>query len=407
MLVIGSFLLGLIGTAIVLVMAPYLARWYHNPELKSALFITAAYSLSTIPLMILRPVMLCQGYSLKATLLETIFSIISIGALLIPLLMGTTLNTALSIWIIMSLLRLVVFPIILGDYLKRSGLWWDKRVFKEVWDYLWPIQVGRIPGYITQYLDKVVTSLFFTTQEFAIYSMGAREIPFIGFMGTSVANVLTPYLVDDMQAKNYEQAFRRWRKACERTAIVSYPVAAFCIWYAVPVMQFLFSTSYTESSIPFRVFAALTFVRVIEYSSLAKAIGRTDLIMRLSFVSAVVLFLLIFPLGWFLKGFGIALALLLSIVASFGYVLFKYKKIFNVPISEFFPWQRLTIILMLSLISAALSSFLLGSALMLDKNPGILVLGWKLGVLFIVTCVLYMMLLMATGIIKISSLLPR
>jgi len=49
------------------------------------------------------------------------------------------------------------------------------------------------------------------------------------------------------------------------------------------------------------------------------------------------MFVLIFPLGWFLKGFGISLSLLLSIVISFIYVLFAYKKILKVKISSFSP----------------------------------------------------------------------
>jgi hypothetical protein len=43
-------------------------------------------------------------------------------------------------------------------------------------------------------------------------------------------------------------------------------------WEAVLVIQFMFSATYSENCVPFRVFFALTFVRVIEYGSLAKAI---------------------------------------------------------------------------------------------------------------------------------------
>jgi len=52
----------------------------------------------------------------------------------------------------------------------------DQHIIREVWSYVWPIQAGRIPSYIVNYLDKVVTSLFFSTKDFAVYSMGAREI---------------------------------------------------------------------------------------------------------------------------------------------------------------------------------------------------------------------------------------
>ena len=403
MITIVTCFLGVIGTAILAVCAVPLARWYHNPALQTAVLITAAYPMATIPLMLLRPVLLSQGYSLRATFLETFFSLMSILSILMPLWMGLSLNAALSIWIIVSLLRLVAFPLFVGEYLQLTGSWWDWHIMREVWSYLWPIQVGRLPGYITSYLDKVVTSLFFSTKDFAIYSMGAREIPFIGVMGMSVANVLTPHLVDDIKEQRYGQAFLRWRKACERTALVTYPIAAFCCWYAVPVMQFLYSATYTESSIPFQVFAALTFVRVVEYASLAKAMGRSDLIMRYAFVGAGVMFLCIVPLGWMMKGFGIALAFLLATLASSTYILFKYKQIFNVNINTFFPWPRLSLILLISLISAACSSFILGPVFVLNNNLGIFNLGAKLGALFAASCAVYVVLLWVIGFIKIRK----
>jgi len=401
-LTIVAFSLGLAASAGLALIAPLLSVWFNNPDLKNALLITAAYPLSTIPLMLLRPVLLSQGYSLKATLLETVFSLFSILSILTPLLLGAPLTTALSIWIAVSLLRLAVFPVILRSSLRAPGAWWDRQIVREVWEYIWPIQVGRLPGYITSYLDKVVTSLFFTTTEFAVYSMGAREIPFIGYIGFSVSNVLMPYLVDDIKQQRFQQAFARWSKACERTALVTYPIAAFCCWHAVPVIQFLFSATYTESSVPFRVFAAFTFMRVIEYSSIAKALGRTDFIMRLSFVNACVLIALIFPLGWLLKGLGIALSLLIAAVASSTYVLHAYKKLLGVRVRTFFPWPRLAALLAISFAATGASSLCAGTLFSLDAHAGVFMLGLNLAGLFVVALVAYGVLLLLTGFVKLS-----
>ncbi len=67
----------------------------------------------------------------------------------------------------------------------------------------------------------------------------------------------------------------------------------------LPIVIFLFSATYVESSYPFRAFAALTFIRVIEYSSMAKAIGRSDLIMKASFYTTILYaFILLFLTMW-------------------------------------------------------------------------------------------------------------
>jgi len=46
-------------------------------------------------------------------------------------------------------------------------------------------------------------------------------------MGFSVSNVLTPHLVEDIKMGNYARACFRFRKACERTAIITYPLLPF------------------------------------------------------------------------------------------------------------------------------------------------------------------------------------
>ena len=336
MIVAVSFLLGITASLILFGLAGLLSTWYKNPALKLALFITASFPLSTIPLMLVRPVLLSQGASLRATSIETIFSLLSTVSLVVPLLMGVSLNYSLGIWIVVSLLRLLIIPVIFRDYLRQKGHWWDWEVFYTVWNYLWPIQVGRLPGYIMGYMDKVVMSLYFRPREFAVYSLGAREIPFIGTIGPSIANVLIPQLVKDVEEGRHAQICRRWRLACEKTAVVTYLIAAFSAWHAGPIVRLLFSATYTESSVPFCVFSLLTFVRVIEYASLAKAFGRSDLIMQSAFVGAGVMVPLAFLLTRLWGAFGMASSVLIGTVASAAYLIMRYRKLLNCPI-RFLP----------------------------------------------------------------------
>jgi O-antigen/teichoic acid export membrane protein len=400
MVVLAALVLGLSASVALGIMAPHLSQWYHNPDLKTALLVTAPYPLATIPLMLLRPALLSQGYSLHATSLETAFALVSVAALVIPLWLGLPLTPALAIWIAVMLLRLLAVPLILREYLRQPGTWWSRGLFSQVWDYLWPIQVGRIPGFVTGYLDKVAMSLFLTPQGFAVYSLGAREIPFVGVVGASVSSVLLPHLVEDVKTGNYEQICRRWRLACERTAMSTYMIGAFFIWYAVPVMQFMFSTTYTESSVPFRVFAALTFLRVIEYASLAKALGRSDLIMKSAMAGAGAMILLSIPMTWSLGGLGMALAVFCSTLTAAGYFLTRYRSVLGAALSTFFPWQRLALVLTLATLSTALGHLLLGARLALDQDPSVLALAWKLGILFVLTGVIYLGLLIGFGFIK-------
>jgi hypothetical protein len=130
-------------------------------------------------------------------------------------------------------------------------------------------------------------------------------------------------------------------------------------------------------------------VRVIEYASLAKVFGRSDLVMNSAFICAITIAVAIFPLAWLLGSVGIALAYLLSNVTTGAYLLFVYKKILKARLNDFYPWLRLLALAGLAFAGAAASSLVLAPWLHLDANTRILDLLWKLVVLFAFSGSLY------------------
>ena len=398
---VGMGLLG--GVAIWALSAP-ISVWYNNPDLSHVLVGVCLFPLSAIPVMLLRPVLISQGYPLRAILLEIVFVFLYVFSLIIPLWLGSDLAEALRVWIVACTLRLLFIPIVLKPYLFDRHQWWSSEILHTVWAYLWPIQVGRLLGYLTAYLDKIVASLFLTTTGFAIYSTGAREIPFIGMVGFSMANVLVPHLVFDVESGNLQQVARRWSLACERSAVLTYLVAAFCIWYAMPVMQFLFSAKYAESSAPFRVFAAMTFIRVIEYASLAKAFGRTDLILRSSIVGALAIATWIIPLAKIFGPSGLGSAFLVSTICQAAYLLINYRKLLKMPITGFFPLGRLITIMLIAFASVSISGIILSRFLNMSDNTMMAVLAWKLSVAFAVSMVLYASVIILLGFVHVPRL---
>jgi O-antigen/teichoic acid export membrane protein len=349
MLSIGLGLLGSLGLAL---LAPFIASSYHNPGLLPAIYICCLYPLFNILPQSIRPIQICRGQPMLATGLQLIISILNVLELVVPILLGYSLLTALAVWNFTSIANLVIVPLVFKPSILPGSPWWDKQLFKEIWEYLWPLQAGRIPGIFTLYTDKIATSVYMSKQAFAAYSLGAREIPFVGKIGASVSSVLIPRMIEDVTAGNTNLALVRWRRACERTAIISYPVVGFCVCFALPIVNFLFSSTYAESAIPFGVYALITYIRVIEYGSLAKVFGQTRTIMWASLISAAVMIVLSFPLTALFGIWGISTAVLISVFASAAYFLLFYIKRLNVNLSQLFPWKELLTHASVSLISA-------------------------------------------------------
>lgn len=400
MLLLTTLLLGLLAAAALALLAEHVAVWYKNPDLKLALLIAAPYPLAAIPIQFLRPVLISQGFSLKATALETLFALMAVLAVAVPVALGARLTTALMVWIVVCLSRVVLVPVFLRDYLFGPGPWWRRRLAAEVWGYLWPIQVSRIPGVVTSYLDQVAMSLYLAPKAFAVYSMGAREIPLVGVVGPSVSNVLIPHLVEDVAAGRIDQICRRWRTACLTTAVLTYPVAAFCILYSVPVMQFMFSSTYSDSSVPFRIFAAITFLRVVEYASLARAFNRTRLIMQSAAISATVMSVLAFVLTLRFGVVGMASAVFIGYLTAGGYLLLAYRLLFRQPVSRFFPWLPLGFLGAVSLCVGFVSRWTMSSILPFGSDEAMFSLAWKLVTHFAVYVAFYIAGFVLTGYVR-------
>ena len=243
-----------------------------------------------------------------------------------------------------------------------------------------------------------------TTESFAAYSLGARELPFIGTIGTSVSSVLIPKLVQDAESGEIANICRRWKSACERSSLLTYSIIGFCVWFSAPLVRFLYSSKYDESTIPFAVFSAISFIRVIEYGSLAKAYGKTSIIMKASLATMITMIVLSFPLTAWLGIWGMSLAVLLSTMVSVVYYLVAYVKILKVSLSEFYPWKRLLLLLLVSITSSAVVGAALDPFLHIATSASIVILGIKLGILLVLDLIVYFGALLVTRVIKIDQL---
>jgi O-antigen/teichoic acid export membrane protein len=333
--------LGMLGSLVLLALAYPLAAAYRNPALAPAMLLTCGQVLATLPFMMVRPILINQGFSLKATLWETGFGLGTSLALIIPLWRGATLNQGLVWWMAANAGRLLVVWWYVGRPLWKARLVWDRAVTREVWDYVWPLQVSRVPGVVMAYFDKVVTSVFLNKGAFAAYSLGARELPFLGSIPTSVSSVMLPRMVEALRQGDLARVCALWRKSCLSTALMTYPVAAFCIWYAKPIVRTLFTSAYDDSAIPFAAFAGITFLRVVDYGSMAKALNQNVITLRTAVVTMLISVPLSVGLTFAFGVWGISGSLLLSTLLMVVYYLVQYRGILRCPVDRFFPLAAL------------------------------------------------------------------
>lgn len=399
---IATLALAALASLVLLGLATVVPHLFHNQALSRALLITSAYPFAVMPFSLVRPILICKGHALRATLLEAFFAIVTSLAIILSLNVGFTLNTGLVFWMLANLFRLPTAAWFVSQESRGHHPGGAASIIRDTWAFCWPIKVSQLPSVVMQYFDKVVASAIFPTEVFATYSLGARELPFINSIPMSLSSVLIPQMVEAFQAGKAERVCDLWRKASLSVALLIYPFAAFTICHAKPIIRILFTPAYDDAAIPFGLFAGITFLRVVEYGSLAKALGDTRIIMKATIFGMLFSISISSIMAYFWNIWGISISLLLSTLAIIIYYLNNYRKMINRPVADFFPVLSLLVIGGIALTASTISMAAFNLWIFNEAQGSSLTLATQLSITFMLSSLLY-----ASGLFLLKLIRPH
>lgn len=338
-----------------------LALLFNNPQLTNLLLIYAIYPLFLFISQLYSSVMLGLRKAESAAKF-TIFAIVCDAVLI----MGTALifrklEYIVTAVIIAAFLQWVYVHLHLRAY--KLGWLFDATGLKQQLSYSLPLGLSSIIGILSIQLDKFVISGFFTPAQFAVFSVGAMELPFIGILTNSVNSVILPAI----SSQNDPAAgIDIYRASIRKNALIIFPLCIFSFIYAKQIITFLYGQSYLEASLYFRIYLLSLFLRIASYGVIFQAFNKTRVILInsiLVLVSNLALnLLLVRKLG--MKG--PALATVLVTYLSVAVYLVLIHNHLNLSLKRMFPFGQLWKTLLSALISGIAVYYIhLGSKLLL------------------------------------------
>jgi O-antigen/teichoic acid export membrane protein len=204
-----------------------------------------------------------------------------------------------------------------------------------------PLALTGLAGLLGFQFDRLVVTQRFSPETFAIYAVGAVELPVAVIIQQSVNSVLLPALAACWRDGDVPGLGRLWREAIRKTSLFVLPLFVIAYVLAGDLVRVAFGARYSGSVEIFRIYLLLIPLRVATYGLISMAIGRTTMNLVASLVllgSNVVLALaLVGPLG--LKG--PAIATVAATVLTVLYYLVRLRGILRLPIRRLFPWRTL------------------------------------------------------------------
>lgn len=334
----------------VILFRPLISRAFSNAQLLPLLLIFAFYPLYMFVNQIFSSVML----GMKEPLRLVKFSIFSMATDLV-LILGTAL--------VFRKLEIIVLGLVTAAFIQwlyaRIGLSKEASDYKFAWEdykqqlrFSLPIGLSAIIGILAVQMDKIVISTYFDPAQYAIFSVGAMELPFIGILVNSVYSVILPAMSSSGSPELMAQLYRG---SVRKNALIIFPVAAVFFVLASDIMSFLYSSRYEGAAIYFRIYLFTLPIRVGIFGLIFQAVNRTKYIMQnavLTLVANLILNLILVNTNLKMQGPAIA-TVMVTYISSVVYLWLIHFKL-GLSLRQLLPLEQLVRTLIASLLAAAL-----------------------------------------------------
>ena len=345
--------LGLASSIGILVLREPLASAMNNSQLSEALLFYAPYPLFAFLTAAMPSTLVAIGRARLASGLNALNGVVTVAAVVIAAVISPTttsmavgLSSSAVVVAIASTLGVVHALQIRGPARGMSASWRPLMIYGV------PLALTQLAGRLGFQADRLVVSHHFTPSEYAVYGVGAVEVPIAVVVQQAVNSVLVPTLSRLYADGDLPGLVRQWQAAIRKTSLVMLPLFAFLMVMAGSLMRVLYGPTFGGSVPIFRAYLFLLPLRVATYGLITQAIGRTGINLVASILllatNVVLAVVLVFPLG--LLGPAIATPVATFIMAA--YYLARLRKVVALSVGQLLPWRLLGINLAVSVVSA-------------------------------------------------------
>lgn len=329
--------------ALVMLIGVYISRdvisqGFNNPKLANLLVYFAFYPVFMLVNQIFSSIMM----GLKRPLEVVKFSCVTIVSDLIVVLGLALLTRDLKLIVIALVASAFIQWLYVRIKLRQVSIAYSFTLlaYREQLVYALPLGFASIVGILAVQLDKFVISGYFSPAQYAVFSVGAAELPFIGILVNSVNSVILPTL---SASSDKDEIYSLYSGSVRKNALLIFPTATLFFVIAVDLMSFLYSFRYASAATYFRIYLVTLLMRVGTYGVIFQATNQTKFIMQNAVFTLVANLGLNFILvNSPLKMMGPAIATVIVTYAAAALYLWQIKTKLKFNLRAMFPLGQLS-----------------------------------------------------------------
>lgn len=233
----------------------------------------------------------------------------------------------------------------------------DKSLIRAIFVFSIPMGLASVVCTWNAEIDKLLIGYLMDTEELAIYTNAAKELP-LTIVSASVTAVLLPQLTRMAKLDRGKEALRLWGYATEFAFIIIALIVAGVIVYAREVMIILYSEKYLPGIQVFRIYTLVLLLQCTYFGIILNAYGKTRDIFYCSLITLALNALLNPIFYWLLGMIGPAIATFMSILTIQMLQLRMTAHTVGIPFLNVFPWKNLGRVILVNIGFALVFCFL-------------------------------------------------
>lgn len=363
-----STILSVLAGILLVLCIPLIVKYFNNPYIESFAYFMAIYPWTRIilngidnMLIVFHKTSLLLAFRLLNSLL-LLLNVILVGVLslgfreyMLFLVLSESLCTLLVYLISFSLVKGFKFSI-------------DFKYVKNILGFTLPIGMASVVGTLCTEFDKLFIGHVYDTEQMAIYSNAAKELP-VTIIATSIAAVVMPQIVKLVQRGNDIKAIELWKHSVALSYIFICFIVTGVTVYARDVISILYSEKYVSGVPVFIIYSLILLLRCTYFGTMLNAKGKTRFIFYSSIITLVLNIILNF-ICYAVFGFiGPAIASFLSMLVTVLLQLRYTASVYKIPYCSVFPWKAISKITVINIIVGAVFWYL-KKIVTLDKYIG-------------------------------------
>ena len=217
------------------------------------------------------------------------------------------------------------------------------RSFRDQLSYAVPLGLATIVLLVFAQTDKYVITHFLGREVFAVYTVGAMQLPLVDILRNSVMNVVFPLMAEYQKAEKWGDILELWRRATVKIAVLFFPVFVFLEVSARPFITILFTDEYAAATGVFMIYLLVFLRSSVDTTSVLMVFKENKFMLKVNavaFLTHVVLAVTMYKRFGML---GVPWATVVMVYAQNGVFLWKSARLLNRSIWTVMPWGGLAL----------------------------------------------------------------